>query len=68
MRKASSKKRSVGSPTARIVLFSKSSKPENISITVPSGAKAKALIVKSRRLRSSFKERTNSTLSGRRKS
>ncbi len=55
MRSASSLKRSSGSPTLRISLAFKSETPPNSSTSSPFPLSAKALIVKSRRARSSFK-------------
>ena len=64
IRSASSLKRSAGFPTARNNLASKSAKPLNLSIIKPVSSSAKALTVKSRRFKSSSRERTNDTLLG----
>ena len=64
--RASSSKRRSGSPTQRIIRFSRSYIPLNSSTRPLWGLYAKALTVKSLRARSSLKSEVNSTLSGRR--
>ena len=66
MRRASSSKRRSGSPTHRRMPAIKSSCPPKGSRIVPSSPSAMALTVKSRRFRSSSRERVKVTVSGRR--
>ncbi|MNC15149.1 hypothetical protein D3C75_629530 [compost metagenome] len=66
MRSASSSNRSSASPTQRITCSCRSFSPANGSISSPFNPQQIALIVKSRRRRSSFTSLTKKTCSGRR--
>ena len=64
MRSASSEKRTSGSPTARKIPFSRSSRPPNRSTSPTVSFHAMALTVKSRRDRSSAIRPVKATASG----
>ena len=64
MRSASSSKRCSGTPTQRMRRLDISSTPPNGSASSPSGGRAMAFMVKSRRLRSALRSPTKLTASG----